>query len=295
MKRDEDVGSLLSLAGPEAIKEWNGAAPLAKGTATSLEDLINQEGLTGEMIVAEPLGFEILAQWVTRFSALLLLLAFVAAQVELRMPGFGIFGFLSLALFGLFFFGHYAAGKLVGFEMVALFVIGMVLIIAEIFIFPGTLIAGLAGFLCVLVALIYTMADGIVLPSGELSPWQLDFNSVGTALWNLTLALGGTVIVAALSAKFFPESSLFKRLVLRTESSPSGSGLQNGTASALASSEEKSLLGARGRSLTSLRPTGNAMIRDQVLDVVTDGEYVDANAEVEVTLIEGSRVVVRPL
>ncbi|MFT4636969.1 MAG: membrane-bound serine protease (ClpP class) [Verrucomicrobiales bacterium] len=293
VKKDEDVGSLLSLAGPEAVLPWNGVEALAKGTATSLEDLIKQEGLTGEIVVAEPLGFEILAQWVTRFSALLLLLAFVAAQVELRMPGFGIFGFISLALFGLFFFGHYAAGKLVGFEMVALFGVGIVLIVAEIFFFPGTLIAGLTGFLCVLVALIYTMTDNILLPSGELSPWQLDFSSVGTALWNLTLALGGAVVVTAISAKFFPESRLFKRLVLQAESSPLGASLENGTAINGEAGERKSLVGAKGRSLTSLRPTGIAMIEGQVLDVVTDGEYVEANADVEVRLIEGSRVVVR--
>ncbi|MGY8687989.1 MAG: NfeD family protein, partial [Verrucomicrobiales bacterium] len=74
---------------------------------------------------------------------------------------------------------------------------------------------------------------------------------------------------------------------------PLGASLENGTAINGEAGERKSLVGAKGRSLTSLRPTGIAMIEGQVLDVVTDGEYVEANADVEVRLIEGSRVVVR--
>ena len=292
--KEKTVGTLLSLAAMEATQPWNGALPLAAGTAKTLEDLIRQENLEGKIIVAEPLGFELLAQWVTRFSALLLLLAFVAAQVELRIPGFGVFGFISLGLFGLFFFGHYAAGKLVGFEMVSLFVLGIILILAEIIFFPGTLVAGLLGFLCVLAALIYTMADGKVLPSGELSPWVLDWGSFGTAIWNLSLALGGAVVVALLTARFFPESSLFKRLVLQTVAAPAGPGLPDAAPTG-GGAEGGSMVGAQGHAMTPLNPSGTAMIGDQVVDVVTDGEFVDAKAKLEVVRVEGSRVLVRPV
>ncbi len=304
LNEDKDVGSLLSLAATEATEPWNGAAPLAKGTAESLEDLIAQENLKGEIVYAQPLGFELLAQWVTRFSVLILLLAFVAAQVELRVPGFGVFGFLSLALFGLFFFGHYAAGKLVGFEIVALFVLGIGLIVTEFIFFPGTLVAGLTGFLCVLTALIYTMSDAKILPSGELSPWQLDYSSVGTSLWNLTLALGGAVIVAVFTARYFPESSLFKRLVLQAASAPQGTGLahtvenagpgapDSGGTAAPETDSVPSLIGAQGSALTPLRPSGTALIRDEALDVVTDGEFLEKDTPVKVVLIEGSRIVV---
>ena len=296
MKDNEESGTLLSLAAQEAVEPWNGAKPLAVGMATSLEDLIAKEGLEGEVIEAQPLGFELLAQWVTRFSALLLLGAFLAAQVELRMPGFGLFGFLSLGLFGLFFFGHYAAGKLVGFEMVALFVIGIALIIAEFVFFPGTLIAGLSGFVCVLVALIYTMADNKVLPSGELSPWQLDYGSVGGALWNLTLALGGTMAVGLLMARFLPESRLFQRLVLQEASAPSGASIDHDLHGEEGTQEDNgtiSLVGLEGETLTALRPAGTAMIADEARDVVADGEFIEQGKRVKVVRVEGSRIEVR--
>ncbi len=316
-KQDREAGSLLSLAGTEATQPWNGADPLAKGTATSIEDLIEQEGLEGEVIVAQPLGLEWIALWVTRFSAILLLLAFVLAQVEMRIPGFGIFGFLALAIFGLFFFGHYAAGKLAGFEMVALFLVGVALVVAELVFFPGTLVAGVLGVLCVLTALIYTMADAKVLPTGELSPWLIEWDSLGMSLWNLSLALGGAVIVAMLSARYLPDSRLFKRLILQTTSAPGGASLGGGglslatgqstsdreSASAPsgdrpnepAASSVSRLVGKQGVAVTALRPTGSTRIGDEMIDVVTDGQYLEAGSAVKVRLVEGSRIVVEPV
>ena len=292
VKDEDDVGSLLSLAAQEALKPWRDAEPLAKGIATSIEDLIKQEDLKGQVIIAKPLGFELLAQWVTRFSALLLLGAFIAAQFELRMPGFGVFGFTALGLFGLFFFGHYAAGKLIGFEMVALFLLGVGLIIAEFAFFQGTLVAGLLGFVCILASLIYTMADPLVLPTGEISTWKLDVDSLGTSFWNLTLALGGAIGIGLLMARFLPESRLFDRLVLQTASAPTGSGIDHGLGD---SSQTDSLVGKTGQTLTPLRPSGTAMIADEARDVVTDGEFVDAQETVKVAVVEGSRIVVRPV
>lgn len=301
INESDEAASLLSLAATEATEEWKGAAPLAKGIASSLQDLIEKENLEGEIIIAEPLGFELMAQWITRFSALLLLAAFIAAQVELRVPGFGLFGFLSLGLFGLFFFGHYAAGKLVGFEMVALFILGIALVIAEFIFFPGTLIVGLLGFLCVITALVFTMADAKVLPSGELSPWLVETASLGDSLWNLSLALVGAVVVALLSARFFPESRLFKKLVLESTAAPSGTGLKapiaepNAVEAAVDTPESPTLVGKRGRALTPLRPSGTALVGDEPVDVVTDGTFLDAETEIEVTLVEGSRIVVRAI
>jgi membrane-bound serine protease (ClpP class) len=44
---------------------------------------------------------------------------------------------------------------------------------------------------------------------------------------------------------------------------------------------------------TTLRPAGIARIEGARLDVVTDGEYVEAGEPVEVTRVDGNRIVVR--
>ena len=53
------------------------------------------------------------------------------------------------------------------------------------------------------------------------------------------------------------------------------------------------LAGQSGQSLSPLRPAGVALIGGQRVDVVTNGEFIEPETEVEVVAVEGSRVVVR--
>ena len=55
------------------------------------------------------------------------------------------------------------------------------------------------------------------------------------------------------------------------------------------------LVGKSGKSITPLRPAGAALINNQRVDVVTLGDFIEAEVEVEVILVEGNRVVVRNL
>ena len=52
------------------------------------------------------------------------------------------------------------------------------------------------------------------------------------------------------------------------------------------------LLGHIGTSLTDLRPAGTAQFEGTRYDVVTDGEYIDEQQEIEVIAVEGSRIIV---
>ncbi len=54
-------------------------------------------------------------------------------------------------------------------------------------------------------------------------------------------------------------------------------------------------LNMEGLSVTDLRPAGTAMIDQQRLDVVTDGEYVEKNRPIVVTGISGNRIVVEQI
>ena len=47
-----------------------------------------------------------------------------------------------------------------------------------------------------------------------------------------------------------------------------------------------------GRSVTDLRPAGMAEIDSQRLDVVTDGEYIDADTPIVVIGVKGNRIIV---
>lgn len=53
------------------------------------------------------------------------------------------------------------------------------------------------------------------------------------------------------------------------------------------------LLGRIGKTLTPLRPAGTLLLDDERLDVVSEGNYIATNKDVEIIKIEGSRIVVR--
>ena len=66
------------------------------------------------------------------------------------------------------------------------------------------------------------------------------------------------------------------------------------TASGFSGTEDlHTLVGRRGSALTVLRPAGIADIDGVRLDVVTQGEFLNAGASVEVIEVEGNRIVVR--
>ncbi len=59
------------------------------------------------------------------------------------------------------------------------------------------------------------------------------------------------------------------------------------------SSEQNDFLGSAGRAITDLRPSGVARIKDQRLDVVTRGEYLENQTEIIVIAVSGNQIVVK--
>ncbi len=56
--------------------------------------------------------------------------------------------------------------------------------------------------------------------------------------------------------------------------------------------DPKAYINMKGRSVTDLRPAGMAEIHSQRVDVVTDGEYIDADTPIVVTDVSGNRILV---
>ncbi|OGQ89148.1 MAG: serine protease [Desulfobacula sp. RIFOXYA12_FULL_46_16] len=59
--------------------------------------------------------------------------------------------------------------------------------------------------------------------------------------------------------------------------------------------ELETYLHLKGVSITDLRPSGMAEINMKRLDVVTDGEYIEANIPVVVTGVTGNRIIVQKI
>jgi membrane-bound serine protease (ClpP class) len=55
------------------------------------------------------------------------------------------------------------------------------------------------------------------------------------------------------------------------------------------------LKGRTGISLTTLRPSGKALIDGRKVNVVTEGVFLDRGSKIKVVMVEGNRVVVRKM
>jgi membrane-bound serine protease (ClpP class) len=274
-------GKLLTLTNEEAAREY-GLPPrplLSSGTVKDLPALLSKLGLEQAQVVhVKPYGFEVLGRWISVISPLLILVGFLAIWMELKTPGLGLGAVGAAIAFGLFFLGYFAAG-LAGWEEVALFIAGAVLLALEIFVIPGFGAAGIAGIALIAAALLLAMVErwpGHAWP--DWPQWQAAFTRLG-------LGLGGALVVGAWLVRWLPKTSVFQRLELSTT-------LKTADGYTATPPPAKLSPGAAGVAQTVLRPAGKGRFGDQLVDVVTQGEFIGKDERIKVVAVEGSRVVV---
>jgi membrane-bound serine protease (ClpP class) len=189
-------GSVLTLSAQEATEKFNGKPLLADGVADSVADVVHKAGLKGNITELRATGFEQLAFWITALAPLLLLGGIIGAYLEFKIPGATLPGIVSAVCFALFFLGHYLAG-LAGWEVLGLFVLGMVLVIIEILFFAhSTIVFGVVGVFLMLASLLWAMIDRY--PGETFFPTG---RALAIPLLNLFLALVGAAIAITLPAR----------------------------------------------------------------------------------------------
>ena len=156
-----EKGQILTLTNVQAEKKY-GEPPkplLSSGTVETIGALLAELGFgDAQRVDVKPTGVEKIGAWINAISPLLLIIGAIGMYIEFKTPGFGLPGIVGISALVVYFFGGYIAG-LSGMEWAALFVVGLVLVALEFFVFPGTTLLGFAGALCMLVAIIMAMVD----------------------------------------------------------------------------------------------------------------------------------------
>lgn len=213
---------------------------------------------------------------------LLLLIGGAALYAELHTPGVGVGGFISAVCFVLYFWSAHLGGT-AGWLEVLLFTMGMICVLIEIFVFPGVGIFGLGGGLLVISSLVLA-SQTFVIPRNE---YQM--HHLRTSLLVIVGAIGGTIVTSAVLRRFLPHAPMFSRVLLAP---PVGDELSD-LSRRESLGQFQHLLGARGTATTTLVPSGKARFGEQLVDVVSDGEFIDRGLPITVVEVQGTRVVVR--
>ncbi|MEC7501045.1 MAG: NfeD family protein [Planctomycetota bacterium] len=252
---------------------------VARGTVRDFQELKRMYGLEGDPGFAEP-------SWVNRLIGvlaspelawLIVLVGLAGIYAELQLPGIGIGGFVATVAFTLFFWANFMNHTANELEIV-LFLVGVSCLVLEIFVIPGFGIFGLGGGILMLIALILA-SQTFVLPhsDGELRQFRNSLMTVG-------LALGGLMVFAILSRRFLPHAPLLSRLILSNQTENRQVDLFG---------EEAILIGAKGRTVTDLRPSGKANIRGELVDVIAEGEWISIDTPITIIEVHGTRIVVK--
>ncbi len=271
-------GELLSRTATEAAKTY-GEPPeplLAAGIANDIDALLVKKFGAGNFVVRkfEVTWSEELAQYLTAIAPVLLGLGLLALFIEFKVPGHGWIGGIGVVLLALFFFGHHVAG-LSGHEPIAVFAVGLVMLVVEIFFFPGVLVLGVSGIVLMLGSLLWSMVD--LWPN---QPISLSGEAFVAPLGSLSLGLGIAVVAGAILLRYLPKGWVWNRLVLAAAVDTAAQTA--GVAPAFAGGID-SLVGRRGNAATALRPSGQ---------VEVDGRRYEAKVEVG-AIDAGTPVVVR--
>lgn len=265
-------GKLLTLTTSEALKY-----KVAELTAETVEGALEAAGVPGaEVRRASQTWAETLVRFLTHpvVSSLLMTVGLLGLLVEIRTPGFAAPGTIGLLALGLFFWGHWIV-QLAGWEELLLVSIGAALIVLEVFVIPGFSVAGIAGIVVVVAGLGMTLV-------GAGATVSVVITALGRVALSILLAMAGALALL----RVLPQLPFGRHLVL-------DAGMPATLGYVSAPERDSRFVGRTGTALSPLRPAGIAAIDGVRVDVVSDGGFIDAGTPIEVTRVEGNRVVVQ--
>ena len=284
---------LLSLTAQEAMKSYGDpAAPLlGAGIAGSLEELLDSIHGRGNYSVTrlEATWSENLAQYLTNLAPLLMALGMLCLFIEFKTPGFGVFGISGGILLGLVFFGHFAAG-LSGHEPALFFLLGVILLVVEVFFFPGTAVMAVVGLALMLGSLVWSMAD--LWPNEPLS-----FSGEVFMRPLMNVLAGVLVAVAAFLAllRFLPEGGPWTRLILQAAVRGEPAAVRPLLAGPAEPSLATSIIGQTGVAVTPLFPSGQVELAGRRYEARVAMGFAEVGAKVVVTGHAEFGLIVEPI
>ena len=186
---------------------------------------------------------------------------------QLFSKKFNLFGILSILSLATYIALHsYSTG--LSIFVLLLFIGGLALIGLEMFI-PGGIV-GTVGIITVIYAIIYV----------NKSTYYIAFI--------LVVSLILAVILYYVNRNVFHKKLMFLDRLVLNDSISTEDGY-------VASESRVELVGKKLKAYTDLRPAGVAILDNEKLDVVTDGDFIEKGNGIVIVRVEGMRIVVKKI
>lgn len=267
----KQAGKVITFTTTEAID--NG---YCEGKVESIEEILKLNQIESYALETFKLGTteKIIAIFLNPFiSGILILVIIGGIYFELQTPGVGFPLIAAITALVLYLVPYYLNGLADYWEIIALFV-GVLLVLAEVFVIPGFGIAGISGIALTVVSLVLIMLNNDFfnfefVPLGDII--VATFTTVG--------ALAGGLVLLFFGGAKLAETKAFQRIALMdTQETSSGYSVN---------SFNQSLINKKGKAHTILRPSGKVLIDGQLYDAFTRGDFIDKDSAIEVIGTEG--------
>lgn len=270
-------GKVLTLTSREAVD-----VGISDGVVKDIQELFSVEGINNPHVIVHSVTFlDSLMGFLTNpaVQGFLIVLIMAGIYFELSTPGVGLPLVVAVLAAFLYFSPLYLEGLAAHWEIM-LFVIGVVLLLLEIFVIPGFGVAGISGIAFIVCSFAFSMVSNEGFDFSLTAPDYL-FRSFMLVI----LSIVGAIIIAVIFGKSILRTRVFKKMVLSDEQK-AGSGY-------VSSVVDLNLIDKEGLAKTDLRPSGKVEIDGVWYDAVALDGYIEKGSTVYVVKHENYNLFVR--
>ncbi len=274
-----DTGKVLTFTPSEAIK--NG---YCEGIVENVPEVLKKAGIENYKIVEyKPTVIEKIIGFLVNpiVSAILIMAIIGGIYFEMQSPGIGFpLGVAVLAAIA-YFAPLYLEGLAANWEIL-LFIVGVILLLIEIFVIPGFGVTGISGIALIFTGLVLSLINNVIFDFKD-----VELSHVGVAIATVFLGVfGGFFISLYLGEKMFTSNTgMFRNLSLKS--------VQNVTDGFVCVETGLfQLKGKTGVSRTVLRPAGKVFVEGEVFDAVALNGFIDKDVKIIVSKVEATQLYV---
>ncbi|MBD5201915.1 MAG: nodulation protein NfeD [Bacteroides sp.] len=272
-----DSTRVLTFTTDEAL-HWG----YADGRASSIPEVLQNLGINSYTTTTYA------PSWVDRLigfftspgvQAILIMLIIGGIYMEMQTAGMGFPSVVAITAAALYFLPLYLVG-IASSWIVVLFIVGLILILLEIFVVPGFGITGISGILCVSAAIIIGLIEHMT--------FSLGFYDSDSLISSLVIFCAGVVLAIALiwylTSSYGPRWARRHTELLLTQQVDEGYiGVDM---------SPKRFIGHTGVAVTDLRPSGKVLVDGQTLDAVATMSFIPAGQKVNIVRYENAQIYV---
>lgn len=149
--------------------------------------------------------------------------------------------------------------------VIVLIAVGILLLLLEVLVIPGTGFAGIAGFALIVVG-IWTAYSHLGTPTGNI-------------VLIITIVVNVVAIWAGVRSKTWKKAALVSTI--------------DGKVNTI--NEMNLNIGDKGKTISRCTPIGKAEFDNKFVEVDARGEFIDQNTNVEIIKIDNSKIYIKPL